>query len=55
MDVDAWTIWCNTVVNRLTNLEKSLKSYHKLQKRMLYLMFIGFVTVIVNGVLLYYK
>lgn len=66
---DAWYEWCSNVVNALAriqsltadhsvtlnNIEKSLVSYHKMQKRMLYLIAIGFFTVITNGLLLFYK
>ena len=65
----AWYEWCGNVVNALAriqsltadhsvtlnNIEKSLVSYHKMQKRMLYMMLIGFMAVIGNGLLLFYK
>ena len=50
-----WYKWCDEVSEKLTNLEKSLLTLKKQQKRMLYLVALGFVTVIVNGVLLFYK
>lgn len=69
MNKQTWSAWCGSVVNSLTriqtlganqtvtlnNLEKSLASYHRMQKRMLYVMCIGFVAVIGNGLLLFYK
>ena len=50
-----WYKWCNEVSDKLTNLEKSLLTLKKQQKRMLYIVALGFVTVIGNGVLLFYK
>jgi len=55
MQANDWATWCNDVVLRLTNVEKTLKAYHKTQKRMLYMIAIGFVTVLGNGLLLFYK
>ena len=55
MDSYQWNIWCQGVITRLNNIEKSLKTYQRLQKRMLYLILIGFVAVLGNGLLLYYK
>ena len=36
MNQEEWHIWCRDVTNRLTNLEKTLTSCHKTQKRMLF-------------------
>ena len=51
-----WYSWMQnqTVTNKesIKNLEESLKSYRKIQKRMLYA--IGLL-VIINGLLLFYK
>lgn len=55
MDATGWNAWCKAVNDRLTKIEKTLASYHKVQKRMLYIMGLGFVTVLVNGILLFYK
>ena len=55
MDQTEWNAWCRTVTSRIGNVEKTLKSYHKVQKRMLYIMGLGFVTVLVYGILLFYK
>ena len=52
MNEQQWNIWCRSVVNRLTNVEKTLLSYHKIQKRMLYIIGIGVVAVLLNGLLL---
>tara|TARA_R110002020_G_scaffold448837_1_gene661761 strand:+ start:53 stop:220 length:168 start_codon:yes stop_codon:yes gene_type:complete len=55
MNEQDWNAWCLSVVGRITKIEKTLKSYHKTQKRMLYMMGIGFVAVLLNGLLLFYK
>lgn len=36
MNQKEWHEWCNGVTDRLTNLEKTLNSCHKTQKRMLF-------------------
>jgi hypothetical protein len=55
MNENQWNVWCRSVHERLTKIEKTLASYHKVQKRMLYMMGLGFVAVLVNGILLFYK
>lgn len=69
MNKNTWSEWCNSVVTSLAriqslsanqtvtlnNIEKTLASYQRMQKRMLYVMLIGFVAVIGNGILLFYK
>jgi len=55
MDQQQWYVWCKDVADRLGKIEKSLLAYHKLQKRMLYVIMIGFTAVLGNGLLLYYS
>ncbi len=55
MNEQDWNGWCLSVVTRLGKIEKSLSAYHKLQKRMLFIMFAGYVGVICSGLLLYYS
>ena len=50
MNQEEWHIWCRDVSDKLANLEKTLKSYHKIQKRMLYIILTGMV--LKNGLLL---
>ena len=52
MDTDDWYRWCTDITVRVQNVEKSLLTYNKLQKRMLYVMIIGFLVVLSYGVLL---
>lgn len=53
MNQEEWHIWCRDVTQRLANLEKTLKAYNKMQKRMLFVLITG--TVLSNGLLLYFK
>ena len=55
MDENQWNAWCRDVVKRLTNVEKTLTIIDKRQKRMLYVVLVGFVAVLSNGLLLFYK
>ena len=55
MNEQDWNGWCLSVTKRLGNIEKSLTSYHKTQKRMLYVLAIGFTAVLINGLLLFYQ
>jgi len=36
MNQEEWHSWCNGVTDKLTNLEMTLNSCHKTQKRMLF-------------------
>jgi len=56
MDGNEWHIWCNSVTDKLTNLEKTLTSYKQVSKRMLWfntLLLLGIIGL--NGILLFYK
>lgn len=55
MNEHGWNNWCRAVDKHLTNIEKTLLAYRKLQRRMLVVMGIGFIAVMINGLLLFYK
>ena len=54
MNEHQWNAWCRDVVKRITNVEKTLASYNKLQKRMLWLIAFGFSVVLISDLLLFY-
>jgi hypothetical protein len=52
MNQEEWHDWCRDVTDKLGNLEKTLQAYHKLQKRMLFVILTGMV--LSSGLLLLY-
>lgn len=54
MDERQWNAWCRDVVKRITNVEKTLAAYNRLQKRMLWLITFGFTAVLIIDLLLFY-
>jgi hypothetical protein len=52
MNQEEWHTWCQDVTQKLGNLEKTLLTYHRIQKRMLYVILTGMV--LSSGLLLFY-
>ncbi len=54
MNEAEWNAWCRLIAERVGKIEKTLASYQKMQKRMLYTILAAFTAVIGFDLLLFY-